>query len=298
MNKKLEQTAKDIREMKVQGAISIALAAATAMESVILESKAKSRAEFFNELEDAADILESTRPTAVALPNAVSQFLDEVKKSKAADVPKLKRDAIAVARRFISHVTTAVQDIGKIGATLIESGDVILTHCHSSTVMSVLKEAWNSGKKFEVFSMEARPWGQGYITAHELSDFGIPTTLIIDNAAWTFIEQCSKVFVGADTITREGAVINKVGTASLALMARHFKKLFYVAAETLKLDKSRSANQVIIEERPLDEIIDPKKIPKAKIRNPVFDVTGPQFITKIITEEGVFTPRELANKKE
>ncbi|MFH1450460.1 MAG: S-methyl-5-thioribose-1-phosphate isomerase [archaeon] len=292
MNKKLEQAAKDIREMKIQGAISIALTAANAMESVITDSKAKSRAEFMKEVEDAGEILISTRPTAVALPNAVKEFVREVKESKA-EFPKLKKDAIKIAHRYIEHIKTELQDIGKIGATLIDDGDIVLIHCHSGTVMEVLKAAWNAGKRFEVFSMEARPWGQGYLSTKELSDFGIPTTLIIDNAAWTFMEQSSKVLVGADTITRDGAVINKVGTAGLALIAKHFNKPFYVATEMLKLDRNRGANQIVIEERPADEIIDPKKLPNAKIRNPIFDVTEPEFITKIITEEGVFEPADL-----
>jgi len=292
MNKKLEQTAKDIRELKVQGAISIALAAANAMKSVIRESQAKNKTEFIKELKDAGDILISTRPSAVALPNAVKKYLNEIGKSRV-EFPRLKREAISIGNKFIEQVTASVQTIGKIGAALVEDGDVVMIHCHSSTVMSVLKEAWSSGKKFEVFARETRPWGQGYISSKELSDFGIPTTLIIDNAAWTFMKQCSKVFVGADTITKEGAVINKIGTAGLALIANHFKKPFYVATEMLKLDRSKSSEQIVIEERPVREILDPRKIQKAKIRNPVFDVTKPEFITKIITEEGVFSPAEL-----
>ena len=281
MNKKLEQIAKDIKEMHIQGAISIALAAANAMESVIEESKAETREQFMKELGDAGDVLISTRPSAVALPNAVKEFIKEVGESKA-EFSNLKKDAIKIAKKYTEHIKISLQDIAKIGATLVEDGDSIMIHCHSSTVMEILKEAHNSGKRFEVFSMEARPWGQGYLSVKELSDHGIPTTLIVDNAAWTFMEQCSKVFVGADTITRDGAVINKVGTAGLALIAKHFNKDFYVATEMLKLDKVRSANQIVIEERPAEEIIDPKKLPKAKIRNPIFDVTEPEFVTKII----------------
>jgi len=292
MNKKLEQTAKDIRELKVQGAISIALAAANAMESVIRESRAKNKSEFLKELKEAGNVLISTRPSAVALPNAVKKYLSEIEKSKVL-FPKLKREAISIGNKFIKKVTASVQNIGKIGAALIADGDVIMIHCHSSTVMSVLKEAWQAGKKFEVFCRETRPWGQGYVSSKELSDFGIPTTLIIDNAAWTFMEQCSKVLVGADTITKDGAVINKIGTAPLALIAKHFKTPFYVATEMLKLDKSSTAEQVVIEERGENEIIDPRKLPKVKIRNPVFDITKPEFITKIITEQGVFNAREL-----
>ena len=292
MNKRLEQTAKDITELKVQGAVSIALAADNAMESVIKESKAGTRAIFLKELEDAGNVLIKTRPSAVALPNAVKQFVKEVKKLKS-DLPKLKKDALAVGKKLMKDITETISDIAKIGASLIEDGDVIMIHCHSSTVIEVMKAARNSGKVFEVFCRETRPWGQGYVSAKELSDYGIKTTLIIDNAAWTFMDQCSKVFVGADTVTKDGCVINKIGTAELALVAKHFKKDFYVATQMLKIDKTRSAEQVVIEERPAGEIIDPKRIPKAKIRNPVFDITKPEFISKIITERGVFGAKEL-----
>jgi len=292
MNKKLEQIAKDIRELKIQGAVSIALAAATAIEAVVKTSKARNRTDFINELEHTGEVLIATRPSAVALPNAVKKYIKEVEESTV-KFPALKREAISIGNRFINDVTDSVQEIGKIGAALIEDGDVILEHCHSSTVMSVLKEAWSQGKKFEVFCTETRPWGQGYLSSKELSDFGIPTTLIIDNAVWTFIQQVSKVFVGADTITKEGAVVNKIGTAQIAFLAKEFKKPFYVCTEMLKLDKNRSAGQIVIEERPVEEIIDPKKISKVKIRNPVFDITLPENISRIITENGVFTPSEL-----
>ena len=292
MNKKLEKIAEDIRELRVQGAISVALAADNALESVINESKAKTRAEFLKELDDAGDILIKTRPSAVALPNAVKEFLKQVKKCNS-EMPKLKKDAYVIGKKLIKNTKESIEDIGKIGAVLIEDGDVIMTHCHSSTVMSILKTAWDAGKKFEVFARETRPWGQGYITARELSEFGIPTTLIIDNAAWSFMDQCSKVFVGADTITKDGALINKIGTAPLASIAKKFNKKFYVATEMIKLDRTRTADKIIIEERDMKEIIDPKKIPKAKIRNPVFDVTKAEFITKIITEQGVFEGGEL-----
>jgi ribose 1,5-bisphosphate isomerase len=292
MNKKLEKISNDIRELRVQGAISIALAADNALESVIMESKAKTRTEFLKELDTAGDILIQTRPSAVALPNAVKEFLKEVKKCSS-DMPKLKKDAYAIGKKLIKNTKESIEDIGKIGAVLIDDGDVIMTHCHSSTVMSILKTAWEAGKKFEVFARETRPWGQGYITTKELSDFGIPTTLIIDNAAWTFMDQCSKVFVGADTITKDGALINKIGTAPLANVAKHFNKKFYVATEIIKLDRTRTANKIVIEERDMKEIINPTKLPKAKIRNPVFDITKAEFITSVITEKGVYGVTEL-----
>jgi len=165
-------------------------------------------------------------------------------------------------------------------------------HCHSSTVMAILKEAWRSGKKFETICTETRPWHQGYISSRELSNFGIPTSLIVDSAVMHFMDKVDVVFVGADTITKEGDLVNKIGTSQIALVAKHFNKPLYVATESLKFDHTRSSSDIVIEERPLKEIIDPRRLPKVKLRNPVFDVTKTEYITSIITERGVFQPGE------
>lgn len=291
---KVRETAKKIKELKIQGAISIALAAANAMEKLIAKSKAKTREEFLEELEEAGNILIDSRPTAVALPNAVRSYLGKVSEIDA-PLPGLKKKALSIGKDLVKEITESVELIGKFGAVEVNDGSKILIHCHSSTVMAVLKEAWRQDKKFEVYCTETRPWGQGYISARELSEYGIPTTLIVDSAATSFMKKVGfdMVLVGADTITKDRDVINKIGTSQIALVAKHLKVPLYVATQMLKFDNKRGADQVEIEERPAREIIDPGELPKVKIRNPVFDVTKTEYVSKFITERGVMSPGEI-----
>ncbi|MFH1424431.1 MAG: S-methyl-5-thioribose-1-phosphate isomerase [archaeon] len=290
---KVRETAKRIKEMKIQGAVSISLAAAQAMEHFIKSSKAKTRKEFIAKLEEAASILIDSRPSAVALPNAVREYVAKVSEIEA-EPPKLKKEALRIGRALVKEITESVDIIGKFGAVEVKDGMNILIHCHSSTVMAVLKQAWRNGKRFEVYCTETRPWGQGYVSASELSNYGIPTRLIVDSAATRFMQQgIDLVLVGADTVTKEKSVVNKIGTSQLAIVAQKLKIPFYVATETLKFDSSRTADEVEIEERPADEIIRRDQLPNVKIRNPVFDITPAERIHRFITEDGVLQPGEI-----
>lgn len=287
MNQRVREIAEDIRELKIQGAINIALAAEEAMKWVVENSTAETKKDFIKELKDAGKILKGTRPTAVALPNAIDEFLKKVQESSK-DMPELKEETLKITKKLISETKKATSTISKLGAGLVKNKMTVLTHCHSSTVTSILEQAWKSGTGFEVICTETRPWHQGFITAKELSEFGIPTTLIVDSAVMSFMEKVDLVLVGADTITANGDVVNKIGTSQVALIARNFKVPVYVAAQTLKFDLRRgSGEEVPIEERDLSEIIDPKRIPKASIRNPVFDVTTADYVTGVVTEKGI-----------
>ena len=290
--KKVRETAEKIRTLKIQGAMSIALAAANAIEHLIEGQEYASKEELVKDLEKAGEILKDARPTAVALPNAVNAYIQKVKESKK-ELPELKRDAIRIGRKCVDEIINATELVAKFGAVEIESGMTVLVHCHSSTVMGILKEAWNQGKEFNVICTETRPFGQGYISSKELSGHGIPTQLIVDSAANFFMPQVDLVLVGADTITKKKEVINKIGTSGIALIAEQHKVPFYVATQTLKFDSRREAKDVEIEERDVREIIDPEKLPKVTIRNPVFDVTPASRVARFITENGVQRPGEI-----
>jgi len=288
--------AEDIRTMRIRGARLIASSAVEALQIVARASSAKNIESFVSELADAANILLETRPTAVSLPNGIRYVMHRVNvaKAKVTSVEEIKKVAIKAADDFVTLTKTAVGRIGEIGAKRIRNGDVVLTHCNSSAAISVLTTAWTKGKKFEVFVTETRPRFQGHLTAHALARVGIPVTLILDDAVRYFIQNVDTVLVGADAITANGALVNKVGTSMIALAAHEANVEVFVAAESYKFSPETMIGELVeIEERDPSEVISSKelrRIGKMKVRNPSFDVTPPEFIDLIITERGIIPP--------
>ena len=288
--------AEDIRNMRIRGAGQIARSAVEALQITAQASNARDVRGFVEELTNASQALLRTRPTAVSLPNGIRYVMHRVntgvESSKSVD--EIRRIAVEAAKTFIENAKTAVERIGEIGARRIRDGDVLLTHCNSSAAISVMKHAWASGKKFEVFVTETRPRFQGHITATELRKTGIPVTMILDDAVRYFMQEVDKVIVGADAITANGALINKIGTSMVALAAHEAKVKVYAAAETYKFSPETMIGDLVkIEERDQNEIISQtelKNIGSIKIRNPAFDVTPPEFIDLIITEWGIIPP--------
>lgn len=291
MEAKVKRIAQDIRTMRIRGAGRIARAAAEALKIAAKTSKAKTSSEFVKELERVSSLLLSTRPTAVSLPNAVKFVMLGVKQAEGAGIDVLRQEIIKRADEFIKNSTEAIQRIGEIGARRISPGDVILTHCNSDCALAIIKTAFKQGKRVKAFVTESRPMRQGFISARELSRAGIPTTLIVDSAVRYFIRDVDKVVVGADSIAANGAVINKIGTSQIALIAHEARVPFIVAAESYKFHPGTLVGELVeIEERDPSEIVDPKKFPRVKIRNPVFDVTPPEYVDLIVTERGIIPP--------
>jgi ribose 1,5-bisphosphate isomerase len=290
------EIAEDIRNMRIRGASLIASSAAEALEITAGKSTAKSVDEFVNEMTGVAHFLLHTRPTAVSLPNAVRYVMHRINvgKSSARSVEEIRSIATAAAREFIGNAKTAVERIGEIGARRIKDGDVLLTHCNSKAAISVIKNAWSQGKRLEVLVTETRPRFQGYLTARVLADAGIPVTMILDDAVRYYMQDVDKVIVGADAITANGALVNKIGTSMVALAAHEAKVRVFVAAESYKFSPETMIGELVaIEERDVHEIIsesDLRKIGPIRVRNPSFDVTPPEYIDLIITERGIIPP--------
>jgi ribose 1,5-bisphosphate isomerase len=288
--------AEDIRSMRIRGAGQIARFAVEALEITARESKATDVKNFVNDLTNASRALLQTRPTAVSLPNGIRFVMHRVNTelASATSVSEIRSAAVDAAKTFIENTRTAVERIGEIGARRIRDGDVLLTHCNSSAAISVMKTAWANGKRFEVFVTETRPRFQGHITAAELSKAGIPVTMILDDAVRYFMQEVDKVIVGADAITANGALVNKIGTSMVALAAHETKVKVYAAAETYKFSPETMIGELVrIEERDSSEVISQKdleRIGSIKVRNPSFDVTPPEFIDLIITEWGIIPP--------
>ncbi len=279
-----------IRDMTIRGAGRIARAGANALEEFARGYAGNSIEAFRTDLARAADMILASRPTAVSLWNGVHATIRGLDFSESVDAAR--ELIIRNAREFCDRSKRAVETIARIGAKRIEDGDTVMTHCNSSAALGVIKEAHHRGREFRVIATESRPWRQGIITVTELAEAGVDVTMIIDSAVRYVMNDTDKVFVGADTITSHGAVINKIGTSQLALAAHEARTQFYVCGETYKFSPiTMSGDLVEIEERETAEVVAPGEIPDSvKILNPVFDSTPAQYIDAIITEVGMIPP--------
>jgi len=295
---KLVEACENIKSMKVRGAGKIARYAAYTLKESAKHITAKDPSIFIEVVKSIARCLVNTRPTAVSLPNSMryilNRLLEDYEKGSY-NVDELKDLIGKYADNFVNKSLKAVEIIAELGSRRIKDGDIIMTHCHSTVAVNIIKKAWESGKHIEVFVRETRPRYQGHITAKALASAGIPVTLIVDSAARFFMKDVDLVVVGADTVAVNGAIINKIGTSELALVAKESRVNVLVGAETYKFDpKTVSGELVRIEERDWREVISKEKLKEIgniKIRNPAFDVTPPQYIDVIATERGVIPPQ-------
>ncbi len=289
----VSETAEKIKRMEIRGAGRIARAAAESLRDHAQAYAGRDIEAFRRTMQDAAETLLATRPTAVSLPNAVHRVMAGL--SDAPDVTAAKDGIVTRADAFIASSRNAVAQIAEIGARHIHDGDVILTHCNSEAALSCIIEAHRGGKSVEVFATEVRPRNQGHLTIRTLNDAGIKTNFIVDSAVRSFIHDVDLVLVGADAVTVNGAVVNKIGTSMVAHTAKEARVNVVVAAETYKFAPRTIMGELIaIEERPGNEVLSDdiaKTLRNVTVRNPAFDVTPAEFIDMIVTEEGAIPPQ-------
>ncbi|ACL15641.1 ribose 1,5-bisphosphate isomerase [Methanosphaerula palustris] len=288
----LVSTVEQIRQMEIRGAGRIARAAAGALADHATVVQSTELNDFVGEMEQAANLLVATRPTAVSLPNAVHLVMAGVQTARTLE--EARSGIIASASQFITSSEQAVQRIASIGARHIRDGDVVMTHCNSEAALACILEAHRQGKEIEVYATEVRPRNQGLVTIRTLNDAGIRTSYIVDSAVRSFINEVDLVLVGADAISVNGAVVNKIGTAQMALAAHEARVNLVVAAETYKFAPlTILGNLIEIEERPAEEVLTASiasTLPHVRVRNPAFDVTPADYVDLIITEEGAIPP--------
>jgi len=291
MDKIVEKTVRDIKSLKIQGARNIALAALDALNHVA------SKKGFGREFEQAADALEKSRTTAVPLYNVLK-------------IAKTQKDAKTMdeLKKFfeISGVRTAQN-----GASLIKNNMTIITHCHSSEAVLVMKLAKKAGKKFRVIVTETRPKMQGLKTAKELVSAKIPVEYVVDSAAGYYFSaqpdkpeikdlggkdaknKGMKIFlVGCDSIRPEG-IYNKIGTYLMAIACYENNIPVYFIGDSFKIDMRKSIEVEMREEK---EIIAPRLLKGAKVLNPAFDCTPWLFVSGVVTERGIFRNWRALNK--
>jgi methylthioribose-1-phosphate isomerase len=308
--KNCSEMAEAIKTMKIRGAPLLGAAAGFALALTAANSKAASKEKLLKELETAAETIRRTRPTAVNLFWALDRILDKSKKFSG------NREALACfiveeAQKIADEDAASNRAIGKYGAELIKDGDTMLTHCNAGalatveygTALGVIRAAWEQGKQIKVFADETRPLLQGArLTVYELRKEGIPVTLITDNMVGYVMHRkmVNKVAVGADRIVRD-AVINKIGTFTVAVLAKEHKVPFYVAAPTSTFDLTRTSKEVIIEERKAEEVthVGSKLITVegVDVLNPAFDITPLKYVTAIISEKGIIPARSFSKYK-
>jgi ribose 1,5-bisphosphate isomerase len=288
--KTVREVAGKIQRLEVKGARNVAIAALEAICDAAEKTRARNRKAFLMELLEARQILFASRPTEPLMRNALNWVAASVEHCEKRDVRDLSQIVVSNSRAFLQKLEESRKQIAEIGAKRICNGMTIFTHCHSSTVTSLLRRAKEYGTSFEVICTETRPAFQGRITSEEMTDLGVKTTLIVDSAARSFMTRVNLVIVGADAITSEGNVVNKIGSATIALLANEARVPFYVVSELLKFDSTTLRGEYEpIEERSRHEVW--KEAPEAlTVRNPAFDVTRRELIQGIICEEGVIPP--------
>ena len=290
VNMNVEETSLRIEDMTIRGAGRIARAAASALGEFASGFETGTLEDFLKGISNAAERLLSTRPTAISLHNGVRMTLKDVDGQP--DLNSARNLVMANADAFVKNSNSAVERIGQHAAGLLEKPGKAITICNSTAAITAIIACHRAGKIVGVYACETRPKRQGLITARELSEAGVPVTLIVDSAMRYVMPEVAVAFVGTDTLESDGSVINKIGTHLLAATARDFKVPFYACAETYKfLPASKIGRRVEIEKRSSREIVSGTEIPNGvEIFNPVFDRVPPELITGIITENGIVKP--------
>jgi methylthioribose-1-phosphate isomerase len=301
--KTYEQVADAIRTMVVRGAPAIGVAAAMGIALGAQNSKAETVADLKRDLDQICDLIGKTRPTAVNLFWAIRRMQEKFERIRIRPIAQIKRELVEESKRMHAEDIAANQAMGRHGAALMPSEGGVLTHCNAGalatagygTALGVIRAAVEQGKKIHVYADETRPFLQGSrLTAWELMKDGIPTTVISDNMAGAIMKQrkIGAIVVGADRIAANGDVANKIGTYTVAVLAKENGIPFYVAAPISTVDLAcPDGDHIPIEQRNAREVshIAGKQMTPdgVSIENPAFDVTPAKYITAIVTERGI-----------
>ena len=297
------QVADAIRTLVVRGAPAIGVSGAFGLALAALQSNATEKDELIQFLENAKKILFETRPTAVNLAWGLDKIMQTAIQSNTVD--EIRNNVVKTAKKMADEDIQINMSMGKNGSELFDDNDTIMTHCNAGalatvgygTALGVIRATKDSGKKIKVIATETRPIQQGSrLTAFELKHDGIDVILIPDTAVGYTMANglVNKIVVGADRILRTGHVYNKIGTYQIAIMAKQHDIPFYVAAPLSTFDMKSNPEDVIIEQRKASEVTgigDKKTAPDGiDVINPAFDMTPPELISGIITENGIAKP--------
>ncbi len=301
-----EIVAEAIKSLRIRGAPAIGIAAAYGLVLAANQYDGNSLENFNGHIKEAAEVLDSTRPTAVNLGWAIKKLMNKVKEKSLDDIDEIRSVLLEEANSILEADLISCKRMGRYGAELLPDSATGLTHCNAGglatgsygTALGVIFSAVESGKNIKMYADETRPLLQGArLTTWELQQAGIETTLITDSMAGHVMAKgdIDFVIVGADRIANNGDVANKIGTYAVAVLANYHKIPFYVAAPISTIDfDAETGEDIPIEERNPLEVTHGFGIPTApdgtKVFSPAFDVTPHSLVTSIITDEGVFSP--------
>ena len=298
-----KQIANAIKTLVVRGAPAIGVSGAFGLALAALQCDTKDKSEFIIYLESAQKTLLQTRPTAVNLAWGLEKIMNVAKNADTVD--EIRKSVIATAKQMAEEDIEINKTMGKNGSELFSNNDTIMTHCNAGalatvgygTALGVIRATKENGKKIKVIATETRPVQQGSrLTVFELKHDGIDVSLIPDTAVGYTMANglVNKIIVGADRILRTGHVFNKIGTYQIATMAKRHNIPFYVAAPLSTFDLDSAPDDVVIEQRKASEVTgigDKKTAPDGiDVINPAFDMTPPELVSGIITENGVVKP--------
>jgi len=298
-----QEICRAVREMRIRGAPLLGVAAAYGLAVTAHYSRASNTARMIRELEHSSSLLVGTRPTGANIRWAVQRIMS--KAARFDSVESLRKFVLAEAEKIREEDIQSNMRMGRNGASLLGDGDTVLTHCNAGalatagygTALGIVRAAIQEGKRIKVIATETRPLLQGSrLTAYELASEHIPVTLITDSMVAYVMQQgqVSKVIVGADRILRTGHVVNKIGTYTASLAAKKHSVPFYVAAPLSTFDHMGSVESVVIECRREKEVLflEGRRIAPRGVTalNPAFDITPPENVSAIVTEEGVLWP--------
>jgi len=295
----VEHILDEVRAMRVRGGSAFGRAAADAFRLVAADDRFSDIDAFFAELERTAGLLFAEKPTMATIHNAYALIVVGARETAASNDPALARKGVSSrAERFLEHSRAAVRRLGQVGAGLVLPGQTIMMHSFSDSVLSVFEAAAAMGKTFAVICTESRPLREGRFAASRLSAAGIPVTFVTDASMAEVLPRADWVLAGADSIAMDGAVANKMGTNLLSIAAAHFGKPLYIASEALKLRRDAGEGSAIeLEVRPPAELVERGEFDDAgrvTVVNQFFDLTPPERIRGIITEQGVFEPAKIS----
>ena len=299
-----EQVADAIKTLVVRGAPAIGVSGAFGMALAAQQSDANSKKDIIVDLENAKNVLQKTRPTAINLKWGLEKIMDVACKADG-DANSVRDNIVREAKQMAEDDIAINKMMGKNGAVLFGKEDTVMTHCNAGalatvaygTALGVIRAVREDGKKIKVIATETRPVQQGSrLTAFELQHDGFDVSLIPDTAVGYAMSQglVDRVIVGADRILRTGHVYNKIGTYQVATMAKQHGVPFYVAAPLSTFDMQSDPKDVVIEQRSSQEVVkigDVRTAPEGiGVINPAFDETPPELVSSIITEAGIAKP--------
>lgn len=292
---------KDIKDLNIQGATNVAIATLEGMKIFIEESNITDKELFYKELERVGFKLANARENEPLARNGV-KYVTHTFKNHFSDLHSLndmKQHLEEYCDEYLFKISDSKRAIIELGVPYVRHFENVLTHCHSSTAVSIIKEIAQEKKTFDAVCTETRPRFQGRITAKSLLDAGISTTLIADSAVESFIIgrgsiPIDAIFIGCDQITIDGYCINKIGSWGVAMAAKSSSRPLYVVSPLLKVDPSMNHREISIEVRESSELW--SEAPKGlKMFNPAFEIVDAGLITGFMTEFGIIKPEEIAN---